>query len=190
MTIKRQKIAGKYTLWTVIPNCSYEFTGSNRAATFGITGDDIQSINMKALNALSVDSNVWPEIGTEVQIKRAKIEPSGAFGLQPSQGERAAGLWLDITYTDENNNLQLLDQISIQFDKWGEWCEINKNLKAYRPVKPDPETCRFGISKLGAFFNCDDYNLQEDYIRQTVTPVLVLEVETPGLWDSVSKTKF
>lgn len=190
MTIQRQKIAGKYTLWTVIPNCSYEFTGNARAASFDITGDDIQNVNMKALNALSVDSNVWPVIGTEVQIKRAKIEPSGAFGLQPSQGERAAGLWLDVTYTDEEENLQVLDQISLQFDKWGEWCEINKNLDAYKYVKPDPSTCRFGISKTGSFFTCDDYNLQEDYIGQTVTPVLVLEVETAGLWDSVARIKF
>lgn len=190
MTTERQKIAGKYTLWAVIPNCSYEFTGSNRAASFGITGDDIQNVNMKALNALSVDSNVWPVIGTDVKIKRAKIEPSGAFGLQPSQGERAAGLWLDLTYTDEYENLQILDSISLQFDKWGEWCEINKNLKAYRDIKPDPDTCRFGISKTGCFFNCDDYNLQEDYIGQTVTPVLILEVETAGLWDSVARIKF
>lgn len=188
MTTQRQKIAGKYTLWAVIPNCIYEFTGSNRAATFGVTGDDLQNVQMKALNALSVDSNVWPEIGTEVKIKRAKIEPSGAFGLQPSQGERAAGLWLDLTYTDENENLQILDQISLQFDKWGEWCDINKNLKAYGPFNPN--TCRFGISKTGCFFNCDDYNLQEDYIGQTVTPVLVLEVETAGMWDSVARITF
>lgn len=190
MTTQRQKIAGKYTLWTVIPNCSYEFTGNNRAASFGITGDDIQDVNMKALNALSVNSDVWPEIGTQVQIKRAKIEPSGAFGLQPSQGERAAGLWLDVTYTDDDGNLQLLDQISMQFDNWGEWCEINKNMKAYRNTPPNPSTCRFGISKTGAFFTCDDYNLQEDYVGQTVTPVLVLEVETAGLWDGVARVKF
>lgn len=191
MTTQRQKIAGKYTLWTVIPNCSYEFTGSNRVATFGITGDDVQDINMKALNALSVNSDVYPEIGTEVQIKRAKIEPSGAFGLQPSQGERAAGIFLDSTYTDGDGNLHALDQISIQFDKWGEWCNINKNLKAFDPYGYiNPVSVRFGISKTGAFFNCDDYNLQEDYIGQTVTPVLVLEVETAGLWDSVARVKF
>lgn len=190
MTTQRQKIAGKYTLWTIVPNCSYTFTGNDRAATFGITGDDVQEISVKALNALSVDSNVWPEIGTEVNIKRAKIEPSGAFGLQPSQGERAAGLWLDLTYKDDDENLQLLDHISLQFDKWGEWCEINKSLKAYKNIKPDPTTCRFGISKTGCFFNCDDYNLQEDYIGQTVTPILVLEVETAGMWDSVARVKF
>lgn len=188
MTTQRQKIAGKYTLWAVIPNSSYTFTGNNRAANFGITGDELQAINMKALNSLSIDSNVWPEIGTEVKIKRAKIEPSGAFGLQPSPGERAAGVFVVLTYTDEDANLQTLSQISMQFDKWGEWCEINKSLKAYGFVNPD--SCYFGISSNGAFFTCDDYNLQKDYIGQTVTPVLVMEVETAGLYDSVARVKF
>lgn len=188
MTTQIQKIAGKYTLWAVVPNCSYEFTGNARAASFGITGDELQAINMKALNSLSVDSNVWPEIGTEVKIKRAKIEPSGAFGLQQSQGERAAGFYVALTYIDDDGNLQTLDQVSLQFDKWGEWCDINKSLKAYGFV--NPSSCGFGISRNGAFFTCDDYNLQEDYIGQTVTPVLVMEVETAGLYDSVARVKF
>ena len=34
------------------------------------------------------------------------------------------------------------------------------------------------------------YALAEDYIGQTVTPVLVLEVETAGMWDSVARVKF
>lgn len=191
MTTQRQKIAGKYTLWAVIPNCSYEFTGSNRAASFGITGDDIQDVNMKALNALSVDSNVWPVMGTEVKIKRAKIEPSGAFGLQPSPGERAGAIWLDTTYKDADENILILNQISLQFDKWGEWCNIDKSLNAFGNTEGIYDgSIRFGISRNGAFFTCDDYNLQEDYIGQTVTPVLVLEVETAGLWDSVARIKF
>lgn len=190
MTIQRQKIAGKYTLWGIVPNCSYEFTGSNRAASFGITGDR-EEMNMKALNSLSVDSNVWPEIGAGVKIKRAKIEPSGAFGLQPPQGERAAGLFLGLVYTDGDGNLQLIDEISLQFDKWGEWCNIDKTLKAYNEnIDPAPSSCKFSIYPSSAFFKCDDFNLQEDYIGQTVTPVLVLEVETAGMWDSVARVKF
>lgn len=189
MTTQRQKIAGKYTLWGVVPNCSYEFTGNNRAASFGITGDR-EEMSMKALNALSVDSNVWPEMGTNVNIKRAKIEPSGAFGLQPPQGERAAGLFLDLVYTDGDGNLQVIDSVALQFDKWGEWCDINKNLKAYGDINTPPTICKFSIYPSTAFFKCDDYNLQEDYIGQTVTPVLVLEVETAGMWDSVARVKF
>ncbi len=187
MTTQRQKIAGKYTLWGVVPNCSYEFAGNNRAASFGITGDRVQ-MRMKALNALSIDSDVTPVIGADVQIKRAKIEPSGAFGLQPPAGEIAAGLFLGLIFTDGDGNLQILDSIALQFDKWGEWCDINKDLKAYGFLKTD--SCVFSIEPSSAFFKCDDYNLQEDYIGQTVTPVLVLEVETPGMWDSVSRIKF
>ncbi len=189
MTTQRQKIAGKYTLWGVVPNCTYEFKGNNRAAAFGITGDRVQ-MSMKALNSLSIDSNVTPVMGADVQIKRAKIEPSGAFGLQPPQAERAAGFFLDLVYTDGDGNLQILDSIALQFDKWGKWCDINKDLQAYRQIKPDPEACVFSIQPSFAFFKCDDYNIDSAYIGQTVTPVLVLEVETPGMWDSVSKIKF
>lgn len=35
-----------------------------------------------------------------------------------------------------------------------------------------------------------EFKIQSDYIRQTVTPVLVLEVETAGMWNSVSRVKF
>lgn len=36
----------------------------------------------------------------------------------------------------------------------------------------------------------DGLNLADAYIGQTVTPVLVLEVETSGMWDSVARVKF
>lgn len=189
MTTQRQKIAGKYTLWGVVPNCSYEFAGNNRAASFGITGDRVQ-MRMKALNALSIDSNVTPVMGANLQIKRAKIEPSGASELRPPAGELAAGFFLNLVYTDADENLQVLDSIALQFDRWGKWCDINKDLKAYGNIKPPPTACAFSIQPSFAFFKCDDYNIEDAYIGQTVTPVLVLEVETPGMWDSVSRIKF
>ena len=58
---------------------------------------------------------------------------------------------------------------------WNKWEQ--KGLEVDMPAAlPAGATC-FGIMYSGAF-SCDDYNINSAYINQTVTPEIVLEVNT------------
>lgn len=189
MTTNRSDIAGKYTLWGVIPNCSYTFTGNDRQASFSVTGDRTQ-MQVRALNSLSLNSSVFPDFENSVKIVRAKLEPSGAPGLQAAEGKKAAGFFLEL-FNGDNPDEKVLDYAAINFKNWGEWEEVNKVLRPFKNIQmSDSIDVKFSVQPGSAEFYCDDYNLQEDYVGQTVTPIIVMEVETAGLWDSITHTIF
>lgn len=185
MTIYKKKVYGKYTLFGVIPNCTYTLTDSDRQAQFTVTGARTR-MNMKAVNSLSVTSNVLAQGQCDLKIVRAMLDPSGAFGLQPSPGKKAASLYLDIV-TEENGNLVTLDQVALNFTKWGEWINVNKTLRPYLnkgSASVVPDMCNFSVNPDDSEFNVDDYNIDSAYNGENVTPIINLEVETAGLWDS------
>lgn len=192
MTAQRQKIAGKYLIRAVLP-ASYELTGNARNAEFYFTGDS-------ALNTVCMTKDYYGVGGakflfeSQIKINRARIMAAGGYGLQaPQDGSPAASLIIGINQFADGSGVSLGTGF-IRFSNWGEWEE--KNL-VYRPFNGTPGSwtgAAFEHSKPVCFkaiqqnsdFKCDDYNLQEDFVGQTITPVIEMEIETNGIIDDVT----
>ena len=192
MTTQRQKIAGKYLIRAVLP-ASYELTGNARNAEFYFTGNS-------ALNTVCMTKDYYG-LGlakflfeNEITINRARIIAAGGYGLQaPQNGSPAASLIIGVNQFANGSGVELGIGF-IRFSNWGEWEE--KNL-VYRPFKGTPASWTgaafeqnkpvcFKAKQQNSSFNCDDYNLQEDFIGQTITPVIEMEIETSGIIDDVT----
>lgn len=182
------KVQGKYTLSIELPT-SYELTGNARNANFTFA-NNIEQFSPKCVNRGYID-NGYANISFEnkVFVKRGRIYAAGGQGLQAAQDGTFAGQFLLVVRQFNNGSGGTLDTLFLRFPKWDEWYNIDGELKpfvgtaadwsgaTYEHLKP----CRLGSQSIGSYFTCDDFNVQEDYVGQTVTPILELEIETGGL---------
>lgn len=160
--------------------CAYTFTGNARAASFS-KGYEILDFKTLSTGA-AANTSVGFKAGDTINIVAAKIKAGQAAGLQSPMIDTgvtglcaslqfelvaldSAGHW--VSNTSITTNLKELD--------WNVF--EKKGIEITTPsTLPAGATC-FGISYGGAF-SCDDYNIQSDYVGQTVTPELVLEIAT------------
>lgn len=160
--------------------CSYTFTGNARAAVFS-KGYEI--LDFKTLSTgVAANTSVGFKPGDTVNIVSAKVKAGQAACLQsPAIAAGVTGLCAALQFE------------LIALDSAGHWVsttsitadlkELDWNVFEKKGIKftmpstlPAGATC-FGFS-YGGDFSCDDYNIQDDYVGQTVTPELVLEIAT------------
>lgn len=181
-------IAGKYFLHTLIENTSYELTGNDRNADFHTSAGDVQ-LGVYALNSRASNTIVYLLPENDFTIKRARIVAAGGHGLQPGNDTPflAAKLCFYAGVDNGDGTFTELDACNMSLTKWGEWEEINKTIKPHKYTGGTlPQLCALILRSSGGETNsfwCDDYNLQEDYVGQTIKPILEMEVETAGLFD-------
>lgn len=178
------EIQGKYDVFAHIPNASYTFTGNDRNATFGISNFS-GPLDLRCLSCPSTQSaKVAIPVENDVTIKRVKIWPVGAYGLQNSPSKMAAGMSLLVGGGD-SSDFKLYHYTALVVPNWGEWFEVNLKLKPYRRISGDNSYnyVGFAIDKDETLFSLDDFNIQDIFISdsQVVTPAIEMEIETAGL---------
>lgn len=178
-----KNIKNRYDLYTKLTDAAYTLTGGDRNATFGFTGTqgELNTICLDFPGSLS--GKIAVPVENTVTVEKIKIWPRGAYGLQNSPQYMAAKFYLQLGRADENNVFHVYDQIAVQIPNWGEWFDINMELKPYKRTGGNSEFdfMQFSIDYDTAVFSCDDYNLQEDFIGQGVAPALEMIVRTAGI---------
>ena len=149
---------------------SYELTGNDREAK-------IQNVSTtKALSIKAINKG-----GAEVMFPSADVTIVGARlsdgGLGLVAGERLAAEMVLVFGTKLNTD-ELDDTIAEVPLTIGEWnrdeCQsLHTVLKATTPI--------YIFIKANSTINISDFNVQDDWVGQEITPILELEIETDHL---------
>lgn len=175
-----QYIAGKYNL-SIVTNAQFTYSGNNRDAQFVPPSPNVIA------QAYCVQNNgsgyALCCYDADVIIKRARIIPSGGHGTQPPEKKRAAQVYLKLV----KNDFTELDSRLLKFPSWGEWYDINATLRPHKTTTTwtnseinQHKPVQFMIDFAQTYFNVDDYNIDNAYKSQTMTPILEMEIETAG----------
>lgn len=194
-------IAGKYFIRCLIPDTEYEFTddADARNASFqpATTGNEI--VTMNATNSVALNASVILPTNNEFRIDRVRLQPVGADKLQPGNASPflAGKITFGVGLLDPENPGAVLhlDEIHLTITRWCEWEECKKVLRPYRNMSAvdnlkDYGSVLFYVAKSYCEFWCDDYNIQGAYKGEKTRPILEMEVDTAGLYDTVNKVLF
>lgn len=179
----KTNIIGRYHLRAVI-NASYQFTGNNRAASF-VYPNLSDELILSCVNAPQAQTALLTGQASAT-IKRARLISAGAPGLStPNDGTPAASIWLSLT-----SNFGTGKEIfKLRFSNWNEWEETDIELEPYKYIGSWISSAADGNYAVkvnieqqpDTEFNLDDFNIQADYVGETFTPVLELEIVTAGM---------
>lgn len=173
-------IAGKYNV-SIVTNAQFTYNDNNRDAQFAPPSPDV----LAQAYCVQIDGSGYALCcyDADLIIRRARIIPSGGFGTQPPEKKRAAQVYLKLVKSDFTE----LDTRLLKFPSWGEWYEINATLRPHKTQTTwtDAEITQhkpvqFCIGFTHTYFNVDDYNVDDAYKSQTMTPILEMELETAG----------
>lgn len=159
---------------------TYTFTGNNRAAVFTKIGEVVA---LKALSANVSDTvAVGFKAGDTVKVVAGMVKAGQGPDLQsPAMAAGVTGLsaslQLDIVALANDGTVVNTGYSTVYLKEldWNIW--EPKELEVTLPATlPAGATC-FGLMYSGAFA-CDDYNIQDDFVGQTVKPEILIEVNT------------
>lgn len=177
-----KQIQGKYFLQANIPT-SYTLTGASRVGSFSLSG--LNELVVESINAPAVSNRVYFPVESVVTIKRVRIVANGGPGIQGGVNHYAGQFILSMGRDDGEGNVTKFDECPIIIPNWGEWYDINMSLRPFKRTGGDTTAEFVGLAiekELNlAMFYVDDFNIQDDYIGQGITPILQMEVETAGL---------
>lgn len=164
-------------------DASYTLTGNDRAAQLVVLTPG-RYLSFKPLSA-NTDNTVMAgfKAGDTVKITAAKVKSAQAPGLQTpaiavgvNPGLSANLEFRVIALASDGTSVGSLgDWVFVKELDWNKW--EDKDVEFTLPsTLPAGATC-FGLYYTGTF-NMDDFNIQSDYVGQTVEPELVFEVTT------------
>ena len=162
-----------------MPTLTYELTGANRDAK-------IQSYTTtNALDVVALDRGgitvVFPS--ANVAIKAAELS-DGGLGIV-SGDHIAAELVLVFGTKLENDQLdETVTEVPLAIGEWNrdEYQSLNAVLKASKPI--------YIFIKANSNINISDFNVQDDWVGQEITPMLELEIETDHLLSTDGEVVF
>ena len=178
-----KQIQGKYFLQANVPT-SYTLTGADRAGSMGL--NDLTELIVESINSPGVSNRVYFPVEHVVTIKRVRIVANGGPGIQGGVNHYAGQFILSMARDDGEGNVTKFDECPVIIPNWGEWYDINMSLRPYKRTGGDTsaEFVGMAIEKTldsVAMFYADDFNIQEDFVGQGITPILQMEIETAGL---------
>lgn len=183
------KVQANYLLSFNIPNETFVLDDSTRAKSNVISGD--ADLLPSLVSGENGGTGVYFEYNNEIVIRRARVDSVGAPGLQrPYNGAQgyAAIMAFKMLSTDGNNTDLGTFKIRVpDYNKWFE-CEVHlrpfsgnanpaPNVNGQRPVK-------LQIKQVGTQFEYDGLNMDNVYVGESWNPVIMFDVETPGVYDS------
>lgn len=194
-------IAGKYFTRFAIPDTEYEFTddAGARNAHFVPSSSGNVFVTQYATNSVALNAPVTLPINNEFRINRVRLQPVGADKLQPGNASPflAGKIIIGIGVEDLENpgTVRSLDEIKLTITRWGEWEDCRKVLRPWRNLDgveglDQYISVHFYVAKNYCEFWCDDYNIQGAYKGEKTRPILEMEVDTAGLYDTVNKVLF
>ena len=166
------KISGSYVIQTAQYVSSYTLTGENRQAQ--VQEDTIIDANWIDLSNGSLNDRYLDFLTkNRLHITAVKITAKGGEGLR-AYTKNAAIFQLVIKGTDNTKFYGPIFEIS----RYNEWQETDDIIEPYaHKLKGD----LYGISFSLPQFNIDDYNVQENYIGQTVFFHVEMKIKTAGI---------
>ena len=141
---------------------TYTLTGNDRQADVSLGSDT--ALSFKNLETDEPNFTLKPGNFT---IKTARLIGSGANGLQPGVNELAGTLNLAMT-----NGVDELEPVCLSLEDWN--CDIKLGLGT---GSGDLTGVLSFVLKAGSTVTCDDYNVQDAYIGQTISIWLELTLE-------------
>lgn len=194
-------IAGKYFTRCLIPDAEYEFTddAGARNANFSPSTSGNEFVTLNATNSVALNAPVLLPTNNEFRVDRVRLQPVGADKLQPGNASPflAGKISFGVGVEDPDNPGAVLhlDEIHLTITRWGEWEECNKVLRPFRNMSSVNNLENYGsvffyVNKNDCSFWCDDYNIQSAYKGEKTRPILEMEVNTAGLYDTVNKVLF
>lgn len=178
-----KQIQGKYFLQANIPT-AYTLTGAYRAGSMGV--NDVTELVVQSINAPGVSNRVYFPVEHLVTIKRVRIVANGGPGIQGGVNHYAGQFILSMARDDGEGNVNKFDECPVIIPNWGEWYDINMSLKPFKRTGGDTSAEFVGMAIEKTFgsvamFYVDDFNIQDDFVGQGITPILQMEIETAGL---------
>ena len=164
-------------------DASYTLTGNDRAAQLVVLTPG-RYLSFKPLST-NTDNTIMVgfKAGDTIKITAVKVKSAQAPGLQTpaiavgvNPGLSANLEFRVIALASDGTSVGSLgDWVFIKELDWNKW--EDKDVEFTLPsTLPTGATC-FGLYYTGTF-NMDDFNIQSDYVGQTVKPELVFEVTT------------
>lgn len=179
----QKQIQGKYSLYAFPTNASYTLTGNNRAASFGVNNPAVELVT-KCITAPEGNNAIAFNVERQITIKRIRVRMNGAPGIQAGVNHTAAKFKLIFGRIDSDSNLFVYDYIWVEIPNFGEWVESEQIVEPYLRKGNDSsfEYLQIIVDPDNAVFYVDDFNLQEDFVGEGITPIIEMEIETAGLF--------
>lgn len=163
-----------YRLLAELP-LSYTFTGEARDASMTLA--DNRTLRLIPMNSLESTAKFKPSgmtpVPSNITFVRARLVASGAPGLEPGVGLYAGQLALRFKGATKNS-----ETFTLGFTKWNEWEQL---MVSAVTGECDGDSIGLELLASGTVLTLDDYNVQEAYVGQDVTPILEIEVECNGI---------
>ena len=191
--------AKNYFVRFLVPDTEHEFAGNDRNATFAPSDSGNKFVTAYATNSVALNAPVLLPIEGEFKIKRVRLVGVGAECLKPGTGSPylAGKIAIGCGIEDPENPpaVLLLDVINITVTRWGEWEETNKILRPFKNMSAldlsSYIAAQLFVSLNTTEFYCDDYDIGDAFVGQTVKPLLEMEVDAgAGLYDTMDKVLF
>lgn len=158
---------------------SYELTGADREAKIK-NNSTTSALSVKAINKGGVEV-VFPS--ADVTITGARLS-DGGLGLVG--GDRIAADMVLVFGTKLNTDVldETVTEVPLAIGEWNrdESQALNAVLKATTPI--------YIFIKANSIINISDFNVQDDWVGQEITPVLELEIETDHLLSTDGEVVF
>lgn len=179
----QKQTQGKYSLYAFPNNSSYTLTGNARSASFGVSAPAVELLT-KCISAPNGNNAVSFFVEYKITIKRFRVRMNGAPGIQAGVNHTAAKFKLIFGRVDSDNNLQIYDSVWIEAPNFGEWVEADLIVEPYKRTGGNREFdyMQIIVDPDNSIFYVDDFNLQEDFVGQGITPIIEMEIETSGLF--------
>lgn len=155
----------KYNIIAALTGLQYTFTGADDDAQAESASDE--TLTLKIVNGSSVIDNAKLSNASPFKIKRVRLRSSGAEGLTKPQGVFAGRLLLSFVGSDSTEK----SASTLTISNWNEWEEKDISVSAC-----DGDKCSI-VLKTGSLVNIHDFNVQDEYVGQSFTPMLEMEVE-------------
>lgn len=191
--------AKNYFVRFLVPDTEHEFTGNDRNATFAPSESGNKFVTTYATNSMALNAPILLPIQGEFKIKRVRLVGVGAECLKPGTGSPylAGKITIGCGIEDIENPPAVLplDEINLTVTRWGEWEETNKILQPFKNMSA-LDLSGYIAAQLFVYMNttefyCDDYDIGDAFVGQTVKPLLEMEVDSGvGLFDTVNKVLF
>lgn len=176
---------GKKVYITLSPTgVTYQLKGNNRTASFSPSEDTILP-----LSSISSGSSALAGLAnfTSVKIVGAKLKAGAGYGIQPpaiSSGinGKAGTLVISLVALSSSGTLvgNEISTFELSILDWN--IDEFKDIRLSMPSTIPSGAVAFGLKlKSTSVFEVDDFNIQDDFVDQYITPELILILETPKL---------
>ena len=179
----KKNILGNYTIRCSLSSFlnGFVFTGNDRETVLQPSTDEI-----KLFSCSEIDRPIYKDISflsnNILRIKAARLVTFGAEGLRPSKSEKAANFFIS-AFKENDITSDELGNFAFSLDFFNVWEQVNLN---FIPDYKNANKNYYLGMKANTGYNqitIDDYNINNNYLGETFTPILELQLDTAGLLD-------